>query len=105
MNPLSRSAGLRLVVWLFLGAAAGVAPCVAAPRTIEDCEKIDAADAYNNCLASFGPTAREHKLSPNVPPGAGLVPRSRHRVHAAAAIEHGGGRQRMEFTIEPRHRR
>jgi len=30
-----------------------------APRTINDCEKIQAADAYNQCLASFGPVAHE----------------------------------------------
>jgi hypothetical protein len=30
----------------------------AAPRNIDECEKIQAADAYNLCLASFGPVAR-----------------------------------------------
>ena len=32
----------------------------AAPRSIDDCEKIQAADAYNQCLALFGPLARGH---------------------------------------------
>ncbi|MGH6863960.1 MAG: hypothetical protein ACRECN_06760 [Methylocella sp.] len=32
----------------------------AAPRGIDDCEKIQAADAYNQCLAVFGPVARGH---------------------------------------------
>ena len=32
----------------------------AAPRSIGDCEKIQAADAYNQCLALFGPLARGH---------------------------------------------
>jgi hypothetical protein len=32
----------------------------AAPRNIDECEKIQAADAYNLCLASFGPVARGH---------------------------------------------
>lgn len=32
----------------------------AAPRSINDCEKIQAADAYNQCLALFGPLARGH---------------------------------------------
>jgi hypothetical protein len=32
----------------------------AAPRGIDDCEKIQAADAYNQCLAVFGPLARGH---------------------------------------------
>lgn len=44
-------------------AAALIAPPAlssAAPRTIDDCEKIDAADAYNQCLAVFGPVAHTH---------------------------------------------
>jgi hypothetical protein len=32
----------------------------ATPRNIDECEKIQAADAYNLCLASFGPVARGH---------------------------------------------
>jgi hypothetical protein len=32
----------------------------AAPRSIDDCEKVQAADAYNQCLALFGPLARGH---------------------------------------------
>jgi hypothetical protein len=32
----------------------------AAPRSIADCESIQAADAYNRCLASFGPVAAGH---------------------------------------------
>jgi hypothetical protein len=35
----------------------------AAPRTIDDCEKILAADAYNQCLAVFGPVAHSHALA------------------------------------------
>ncbi len=38
----------------------------AQPKTINDCEKIQAADAYNQCLALFGPAAHEHgaKIDP-----------------------------------------
>jgi hypothetical protein len=32
----------------------------ATPRSIDGCEKIQAADAYNQCLAMFGPLARGH---------------------------------------------
>ncbi len=45
---------------LFAAALAAVAPLKAAPRNIDECEKIQAADAYNLCLASFGPVARGH---------------------------------------------
>jgi hypothetical protein len=41
----------------------------AAPRSIDECEKIQAADAYNLCLASFGPVARGHHAYAD---GAGL---------------------------------
>lgn len=44
-------------------------PAVAEPRSIEDCEKIQAADAYNQCLASFGPVAHEHGVKAD-PEGA-----------------------------------
>lgn len=40
-----------MTVALTAGAAA------AAPHNINDCEAIQAADAYNHCLASFGPVA------------------------------------------------
>jgi hypothetical protein len=49
-------------------AAALIAPhtqSCAAPRTIDDCEKIQAADAYNQCLAVFGPVAHTHASSVN----------------------------------------
>jgi hypothetical protein len=38
-------------------------PAAAAPNSINDCEKIDAADAYNQCLALFGPAAHTHGAS------------------------------------------
>ena len=48
--------------------AAGLAfalatPAGAAPNSINDCEKIEAADAYNQCLASFGPVAHTRGVS------------------------------------------
>jgi hypothetical protein len=39
------------------------APAGAAPSSINDCEKIEAADAYNQCLALFGPVAHTHGAS------------------------------------------
>ncbi|MGH6841663.1 MAG: hypothetical protein ACREDV_06155, partial [Methylocella sp.] len=46
---------------VFAAALAAVpAQSKAAPRSIDDCEKIQAADAYNQCLAIFGPVARGH---------------------------------------------
>ncbi len=45
----------------------------AGPRTIADCERIEAADAYNRCLASFGPPGRSLRLEPSDTQG-GAVP-------------------------------
>ena len=53
---------MRLILHSVFAAALIAAPAcsIAAPRTIDDCEKIQAADAYNQCLAIFGPVARGH---------------------------------------------
>ncbi|SFK39446.1 hypothetical protein SAMN05444581_107100 [Methylocapsa palsarum] len=54
--------------------AAGALPGTAdaAPRTIDDCESIQAPDAYNQCLAAFGPVAHAHGGVANVEePAAG----------------------------------
>jgi hypothetical protein len=80
-------------------------PALAAPRSIADCEKIQDADAYNRCLASFGPTRGQHGASyPGIAsegghggPGSGAYrPQSR---FGGAQVSYGrGGRMRMEFT-------
>jgi hypothetical protein len=54
---------LRSIFTTVFVAALVAAPAqskAAAPRSIGDCEKIQAADAYNQCLALFGPLARGH---------------------------------------------
>jgi hypothetical protein len=57
----------------------------AAPRTIDDCEKIQAADAYNQCLALFGPVARGHLATAG---GDGLGPEvTSAKAHADVAPE------------------
>jgi hypothetical protein len=53
---------MRSILTAVFAAALIVAPVQsnATPRSIDDCEKIQAADAYNQCLAVFGPLARGH---------------------------------------------
>ncbi|MGH6821711.1 MAG: hypothetical protein ACREDU_12735 [Methylocella sp.] len=53
---------MRFILTAVFVAALVAAPAQskAAPRSIGDCEKIQAADAYNQCLALFGPLARGH---------------------------------------------
>ncbi len=94
------------------------APAWAAPRTINDCEAIKDPNAYNLCLASFGPVRGQHGASyPGVASegdrrgassGTGGRPEKRQTAAPAGArsarrangagVTHGGGRIRMEFT-------
>jgi len=110
------SAAVFRMLRLIPAAIALLAPAagMAAPRTIDDCEKIKEADAYNLCLAAFGPTRGQHnKTYPGMAGGSGAAaatasPETRGRrsarrwrgdggVHGAARPGHGG-RVRMEFT-------
>lgn len=56
-------------IFLVVAFAGLPALAVAAPRTIADCERIEAADAYNRCLASFGPPGRSLRLTTDAPSG------------------------------------
>ncbi len=83
------------VTMLVAGAA------TAAPRSIADCETIQAADAYNHCLASFGPAAGARGRSTGVDFSSERDV-SRQARGAGGMVEHGrGGRVRMVLT--PRH--
>lgn len=92
-----------LALAMLLGALA--APALAAPRSIADCEKIQEADAYNRCLASFGPTRGQHGATyPGVASEGGHSGSGRSAYRLAphdggARLSYGrGGRMRMEFT-------
>jgi hypothetical protein len=94
---------LRQVTAIFiaLGFSLAAMPLQAKPATIKDCEKIEAADAYNQCLASFGPVAHEHELGA-VPAGADRLSYGyRHRSRHEAIIERHGRRKRMQLSVEP----
>ena len=84
------------------------------PRTIGDCEKISAADAYNQCLAKFGPESKVKSLEPERPgdvkangaEAAATAKPIAHRGSRHGGGRHrasGGGRKRAHFTIS--HRR
>ena len=86
------------------------------PRTIADCEKIQAADAYNQCLAKFGPTSKLHNLEPERPgdvkasgaeaaaTAAPLAHKGQARGRHGVTHRHagGGGRKRAVFTVSRR---
>ncbi|MGJ0506622.1 MAG: hypothetical protein ACR652_05695 [Methylocystis sp.] len=87
-------------------------PAVAGPRSIDDCEAIKDPNAYNLCLASFGPMRGQHGATyPGAASegdkrggGSGWSKRATPRQAASAQprgarISRGGnGRIRMEFT-------
>ncbi|QXX75812.1 hypothetical protein [Methylovirgula sp. HY1] len=86
-------------------------PGPAAARSIKDCETIKAADAYNLCLASFGPVAHERDLKP-VPAGvgSGKIHRKRHHRYRAHYRHHSGvkigrrgrhKRKQMQLSVGP----
>jgi hypothetical protein len=65
---------------------------VSAQSNIDDCEKIQQADAYNKCLAQFGPMRGQRAVRP-----AGK------RYGGYASRRGGHGRVRASFRIR-RHR-
>lgn len=71
-----------------------------AQATIDDCEKIQAADAYNQCLAKFGPTSKVKSVEP-VKPGdikdsSAEAAAGGGKTRAAAAVDrHGRGHGRV----------
>lgn len=77
---------------------------LAAPKSIADCEAIQAPDAYNQCLASFGPTRGQRvktypgEASSGIRAGSGdrAVRRAPHLGERLSYGRHG--RVRMEFT-------
>lgn len=98
---------------LILAAAAFLliwTPALAGPRTINDCEAIKDANAYNLCLASFGPMRGQHGATyPGVASegekrggavsGGGRRTAARQTGPAGAHMSRGGGgRVRMEFS-------
>ena len=104
---------------LLLAAGLALVPlfALAAPRSIKECEQIKQADAYNECLASFGPVvpglaARERAFTPNGPPPEASVPEPM-RGKGATLRRHRGrhiGRMRRArhprgMAIERRHGR
>ncbi|GLI92155.1 hypothetical protein [Methylocystis echinoides] len=104
----ARNDGIGLLVALLLAT-----PAEAGPRSIDDCESIKDANAYNLCLASFGPMRGQHGATyPGAAsegekhgrsasgPGRRPPPRlAAPPLPRGARVSHGGnGRIRMEFT-------
>lgn len=95
---ISRGSGLVLGV---LGLLTGFP--LAAPRSIADCEKIQATDAYNQCLASFGPVAHLRPMKPLAAGGNGGAGRHDGHIHYHYRHGHhavsGGHRHGRHFMV------
>jgi hypothetical protein len=98
-----------------VGALLAGASAQAAPKNIDDCEKIKDPMAYNGCLASFGPAVGHVGAGQSYGPASEGEPRAERKGRKAGAYHaparrgargmaaHGAnGRVRMEFT--PRQR-
>jgi len=103
-------------IFLVVAFAGLPALAMATPRTIADCERIEAADAYNRCLASFGPPGRSLRLTRAEKLGGDTeeaaqantepeVPKGKPTRHARRAARHASGPQnvirakRMVFSV------
>ena len=82
-HTLGRSAAALALCFALVAASVTAAR---AQARIEDCESIQAADAYNQCLAKFGPTSKVKSVEP-VKPGD-IKDNS---AEAAAGAGKGGG--------------
>ena len=81
----------------------------AAPSSIGDCEKIADPDAYNRCLAAFGPAAKAGARAVQEEPANADVPKvSRGTRSGGRYAKRGGrggksfgrgGRMRMEIAV------
>jgi hypothetical protein len=93
---------------LALALLAAVAASFAARAGVESCEKIKDADAYNNCLASYGPAAGAHPTIRS-PERADSFPRGRRKAEPSArttapkqgprVTRKAHGRMRMEILV------
>ncbi len=122
MKRVHRITSRVLAVLAFGSVAATMAH---AQATIDDCEKIQAADAYNQCLAKFGPTSKVKSVEPEKPTdfkadGAEAAATAgplkghgkgrhagRRRVagHGASHATRGGsGRKRIVISVHRRHK-
>ncbi|WP_375462503.1 hypothetical protein [uncultured Methylobacterium sp.] len=95
-SPLPRLAALAA---LLLVGLAGAALAQGMPRSVGECERLKNDLAYNQCLAMFGPTAKnvaggyatgEASSAPALPPTAVALP----QAEAPAEEAHGGRRGR-----------
>jgi hypothetical protein len=104
---------LRLIIAACASLAASpllaIAPAAAKPQSVDDCEKIQEALAYNACLASFGPERGHDVVTREVPDNADArgsgrksgrrAAKTRGGVHIPDAISYGKTRGGKSFAV------
>lgn len=86
-------------------AVLSVETAAAAPRTIADCEAIQAADAYNRCLASFGPAAHVRHGRSHAAAFGSIDARRPAYTHGSGVSVERVSKSRLRMTLTPRQRR
>ena len=110
----------RLLTILALGFSLAATTLAHAQATIDDCEKIQAADAYNQCLAKFGPTSKVKSVEPEkatdfkangeeAAASAGPIKghggrHAGHRRGGSRTAHRGPGRKRMVINVKRRRK-
>lgn len=95
---------MKTIHWLALAATAllvaGGQAAHAQARSIEDCEKIEAWDAYNKCLAAFGRKQGTLRVTPDAGPSE-AAPRARRGrgVRSAGVVTRRNGRAFAVFDV------
>jgi hypothetical protein len=77
----------------FLAAVLALSSSALAETSYPDCEKFDEPLAYNQCLASHGPSAARAMGAPATEAG------DTHRPQAFHALRRRGGRMSATFTV------
>lgn len=91
--------GLAIVA-IAIGAWVGAGPA-RAQQSISDCEKIEAWDAYNKCLASFGRKRGPARVDPDGGPAEGgrVARRSARSVNSGFVRRGRNGRAYAVFDV------
>lgn len=90
---------------IFAAVFLGLGCAVAQARSIEDCNKITNDLKFNECLASFGPSAKTVRTLTAPPPGAkaeARSPKSRKAAPGLSVKRGKDGRIEATFKIRPR---
>ena len=114
ISNLMKLSSRYLTLAAIAAALLAATPATAKPRSINDCEKVQDGDAYNRCLASFGPKRGASRSGKAYRAPKGKIRNSareygRKRVHSGSVngirIYRSGGRVRTVMPMGKRKQR